>query len=120
MLPTIVLNTLAAGTRQVRIRFTPNPFGYPVDKIDPCGYCSEFILSYLPPNAELTIDGLTRSAFASVAGGDAQPASQLLYGTDGVPMTWPELSCGIDYVMTVDIPAAQPDIAISLSLTVQE
>jgi hypothetical protein len=89
--------------------------------IDPCSYCAEFILSYLPPNAELTVDALTRTAFASVAGAPAQPATHLLYGTDGTPISWPSLSCGSSYVLTVDVPpGTQPNVAVSLSLTRQE
>lgn len=121
MVPTIVLNTGAEDVRQVRVRFTPNPFGWTPDAVDPCAYCSEFILSYLPARAELTVDGLTERAFASVAGGSAKPASQLLYGTDGAPMSWASLSCGIDYVMTVDVPPTDvANVSVSLSLTVQE
>lgn len=89
--------------------------------IDPCGWCAEFILSYLPAYAEMTIDGLTQKAWASVRGKPDRPASGLLYGTDGVPMTWAELSCGIDYVMTVDVPLADvSNVSVSLALTRQE
>lgn len=89
--------------------------------VDPCGYCSEFILSYLPANAELTVDGLTHAAYASISGGPAKPASHLLYGTNGIPMSWPQLSCGIPYIMTVDVPPTDvANVTVSLSLTRQE
>jgi hypothetical protein len=89
--------------------------------IDPCAYCSEFILSYLPPGAELTVDALTQTAFVSVAGGPPRPASHLLYGTGGTPITWPSLSCGISYVMTIDVPPTDvSNVLVSVSLTSQE
>lgn len=121
MLPTITLSTKAEDVRQVRVRMTPNPFSWPLAQVDPCGYCAEFILSYLPANAELTVDGTTRTAYASIAGKAAQPASHLLYGTNGTPITWPSLSCGIPYVMTVDFPSGtDPEVEVALSLTRQE
>lgn len=103
-IPTVTFKTKNQAIRQVRVRFHPNPFNYPINKIDPLGYCGEFLLSYLPRNSSLTVDGITQSAYASVAGGETVTANHLLYGTDGAPMDWPELSCGLQYVMTVDIP----------------
>lgn len=89
--------------------------------VDPNSFCSEFILSYLPANSTLTVDGTVRSAFASVQGGEAQAASNLLYGTDGVPMTWPELSCGTSYLVAIDVPPAEVNnISVQLELTRQE
>lgn len=89
--------------------------------IDPCGWCSEFILSYLPANSELTVDGLTRSAYTTLTNGAIKQASHLLYATNGAPMSWPSLSCGIQYVMSVDVPqGTQPNLKVSLALTRQE
>ena len=119
--PTIAITSKGTEVRSIRVRFYPNPFGYDAEDVDPCSYCSEFILSYIPPSTELTIDGTVQRATASVAGLPTQPASNLLYGTDGTPMTWPSLSCGVPYVMTIDTPTNAPnDLSVSLSLTRQE
>jgi hypothetical protein len=119
--PTIKLITLADEVRQVRVRFHPNPFNYDVDVVDPLEFCSEFIISYLPANTVLTVDGMLKRAIAEVAGGAAQPADHLLYGTGGVPISWPELSCGIGYVMTVDIPPTDADnLTVELAMTRRE
>lgn len=86
--------------------------------VDPCSWCSEFIVSYLPARTELTVDAILERAFASVSGSEAQPADTLLYATDGGPMTWPALSCGIDYLFAFDVP--QPlldDVRITFELT---
>lgn len=86
--------------------------------IDPYSYCAEFILSYLPADAELTVDGTVSRAWASIAGAAPVTASNLLYGTDGAPITWPEATCGVPYLLTVDVPVGEGDeILMSLSLT---
>lgn len=103
-IPTVMFKTMGSAIRQVRVRFHPNPFGFEREQLAPSDYCGEFLLSYLPANSILTVDGVTQSAYASVAGGPTTPANHLMYGTDGVPMDWPELTCGLEYVMTVDVP----------------
>lgn len=103
-LPTLELTTGIEPERQVRIRIYPNPFDYPTSLIDFSNYCSEQIISYLPPGTRLTIDGELERVFAEVGGGNAIAADHLLYGTGGGPATWPDLSCGISYLLTVDVP----------------
>jgi hypothetical protein len=107
--PTLAISTKTEDVRQVRVRFQPNPFGWDPGDISPIDYCGEFILSYLPANSILTVSGVSREAWAQVAGGAPQSANQLLYGTGGTPMDWPELSCALEYVMTIDVP---PGLAI--------
>lgn len=102
---TATITSLFAALRQVRVRFHPNPFGYNPAAVDPLGYCGEFILSYIPQNTQLVVNGMTERASAIVAGNEPLPADHLLYGTGGTPMVWPELSCALDYVMTIDVPA---------------
>jgi hypothetical protein len=64
------------------------------------------------------MSGMNENAFAQVAGGDALPADHLLYGTGGTPMEWPELSCGIPYVMTIDVPASDDLDNLDINLVV--
>jgi hypothetical protein len=121
--PTIVLSTATTEIRQARIRFYPNAANLASDLVDPATYCGEFIVSYLPAGAALTIDGIDEVAYAVFNGTTEQiVADQLLYGTDGSPVDWPELSCGLPSLMTVDIPPTE-DIAnlhIVLVLTRRE
>lgn len=89
--------------------------------VDPCSYCSEFIVSYLPPRTTLTVDSILERAFASVAGGEEASANHLLYSGDGGPMTWPELTCGMEYLIAIDVP--EPllnDVTVSVTLTQKE
>jgi hypothetical protein len=122
--PTVSLTTDVEDVRQVRVRFYPNPYQVVVDEADDLSsdFCGEFLLSYLPANSVLTVNGVSHTAYAVVAGAAPIPADQLLYGTDGDPMDWAELSCGIAYVMTVDIlPTADIDnLTIGLVLNRKE
>lgn len=103
--PLLTINTLDAPVRQVRVRFHPNPFGYQAAQVDPTAYCADFLVSYLPARSTLLMNGITQSALASKSGAASVPADSILYGSDGGPMSWPHLSCGIAYVMTLDVPA---------------
>jgi hypothetical protein len=114
--PTLAISTGSGGdpaqpkgARQVRIRVYPNPFGWPLEQIDPESYCSEQIISYIPPYSTLTLDGPLQRVFVSVSGGAELAGDHLLYGTGGIPATWPELSCGIQHVVSFDVPLDAPE-----------
>lgn len=114
--PKVILTTGDLAARGVRVRVQPNPFSMDPAELDPCGFCGEFLLSYLPPNASLTVDAATTSVVASV-GGVEQTARQLLYGSDGGPMVWPEMTCGTPYVVYVDLDADEnPLVDMALSV----
>lgn len=128
--PLIYVRTFERSINQVRIRFFPNPFGFDVTHLDGgCDFCGEFLISYLPPNSELTINGMTQRATVVTFDGDTAveyqrqtfSANHLLYGTDGAPMSWPELSCGTAYAMTVDVvPDLIERLEIHACLSVKE
>lgn len=103
--PTIRLSTVNTPSfaRQVRIRFYPNPNGLAAADIDPCAYCAELIVSYVSNQSAFIIDGEVQRIFATIYGNAATiPADGYVYGADGGPVIWPELTCGIPFVMTVD------------------
>jgi len=114
--PAVTLTTGSLAARGVRVRFYANPFSVPADQIDPCSYCGEFVLSYLPPNGALTVDTSLRDAWL-VVNGQRQTAMSLLYGSDGGPLTWPEMTCGVPYLMAVDLDAdTSPLIGLALDV----
>lgn len=117
--PTIGINSKNAPIKQVRMRFHANPFSYDPTTVDPTSYCGEVVLSYLPATTRIVIDGITRSAVASKGGKPTIPADHLLYGADGAPVGWPELSCGIPYVLTIDIPAGTAIDAFDVDLVIR-
>lgn len=103
--------------RQVRIRFYPNPFDYDLADLEPCDFCGEFIISYIPPRSTMTINGMEEVATISVQGGVERPANHLLYGSGNAPFEWPLLSCGTNYIMVADVaPAVVGFLNVSLSV----
>lgn len=108
VLPTLVLSTGDTAERQVRIRYYPNPDGLAPELVDTSEWEAELILTYIPPDTELTLDGVTRRVWAEVGENPRVAGDQLLYGTGGVPATWPELTCGVGYIITLDVPLDAP------------
>lgn len=121
-LPVVTISTGNVAARQVRMRWYRNPLELTVSEINPCDFEGEIIASYVPPFAEMEINSITRTAQAVVDGGLPQVGTQLLYGPDGGPMIWPELSCNIPYVFTVDVEpdgdVANLDVRLDLGLKV--
>lgn len=115
--PTIGINTHTDAITQLRVRVHPNPFGYPPEQVDPAAFCSEFIVSYLPPLTRLAVNGMTSRAVASKGGKTTVSADHLLFGSGGGPMTWPELTCGVPYVLTIDVPQGGDVNAFDVDLT---
>lgn len=118
-LPTIRITTATADVGQVRLRFYRNPDGLPIEKYDATRWDGELILSYAPPAATITLDGISQSAKADVAGRTDVSADHLLYGSNGGAVTWPVLSCGDAYLMSWDIPISVPsgNLSVNLELT---
>jgi hypothetical protein len=103
--PVVSLITGASAVRNVRLRLYSNRFGIdPVD-INCCDFCGEWLLSYMPANATVTIDASVREATLLWQGGE-QSAMGLLYGSDGNPVEWPEMQCGVGYMLAVDLDAS--------------
>lgn len=113
MVPTITLNTGPYPARQVRIRIYPNPNNRAPNELSPEAYCSEQIISYMPENTVMVLDGVSQSAWATVGDLDPMSADHLLYGTGGVPPVWPELSCGMAHVIAFDVPLDAPEGSLS-------
>jgi hypothetical protein len=117
-LPTVSITSGAVAVRGVRVRTVANPFGLAPEQLDPCSYCGEFIVTYLPPETTLTIDSAGRSATMTQPGQDPVSAMHLLYGSDGAPVVWPELSCGTQYVSIVDVDVDTPGALVGMDLSV--
>lgn len=118
-LPTIRIATATADVGQVRLRFYRNPDNLPVEEYDATRWDGELILSYAPPGATITLDGVSQSATADIAGRTGVSADHLLYGSSGGVVTWPVLSCGDAYLMSWDIPISVPtgNLSVNLELT---
>lgn len=116
VVPRFVLRTFDDEPGPVRVRFYPlNKHG---DIIDPCGYCGDMTVGYLPPDAALVVDGSTQTIYVQVGDdGPARRADAVIYGTDGAPFEWPLLTCATSFMCTVDTLRSKPDLSMDLSLT---
>lgn len=119
--PLVRLSTLTSVVRDVRVRFYADPFEEGIESLNPCGYCGEFFVSYIPKNTVLTIDGILREVSANVSGSGTTVATNLVTNSDGGPIEWPLLTCDIPYIMTVDIsPGAVLDLSVDLVIARRE
>lgn len=120
-LPVVTLRAGGIAVRQVRVRFYPNPLGLDLSELEPCNFCGEFIVSYIPRSSTLTVDAIRQQAFITSPGGVIRAASHLLYSSDGGPMEWSTLSCGLEYTMTVDVvPAEITGLRTTMCLAARE
>ena len=99
----------------MRIRFYREGHG-----LTGCDFDGEFLISYLPSTAILTLDAIRRSATITKSDGLVVPAGHLLFGSDGRPFQWPTLGCQYTYTMTADIMPGQGGVAVGLSAAVRE
>jgi len=120
--PVITLVAGSAPVRQARIRFWENPDNLTIDQLNPCSYDGEIIVSYLADGATMVIDGVLREATVSKPGFEDQNANHVLYGPDGGPVDWPELTGGIPYLVTLELDSAAPytDTLMSVDLVVRD
>lgn len=119
IVPTLEITTGAGPARQVRIRYYPNPEALPPGEVDTTWWLSEQIVSFMPAATVLTLDGVTQRVWAEVNGSDPISADHLLYGTNGRPATWPVLSCGIPYLVSIEVPIAEAagNVSVAAYLT---
>lgn len=119
VVPTLTITTNTDAARQVRIRFYQNPDNLPPTEAMGLVFESEQIITYMPPNTVITLDGVSESVWASVNGANNVSADHLLSGTDGVPPSWPVLSCGSAYLVSFDVPLDAPEgnVVIGAALT---
>lgn len=115
VVPVARVMTSGTSAQFIRLRFyrgTTDLFG--------CGYDGEFLVSYLPANAILTLDGIRQEVSVTLADGRVVPGGHLLYGSDGRPFAWPEMGCQETYTMTADMMPGQTGITVSLGAAVRE
>jgi len=120
--PVITLTAGATAVRQARIRFWENPNNLLISQLDPCSYEGEIVVSYLAAGATMVIDGVLQEATVSLTGFETQNANHVLYGPDGGPVEWPELSGGIPYLVTLELDSSAPytDTLMLIDLVVRD
>lgn len=120
--PVITLTAGSEPVRQARIRFWENPDNVLIDDIYPCNYDGEIIVSYLAAGATMVIDGVLHDATVTKPGFEPVNANHVLYGPDGGPVDWPELSGGVPYLVTLELDSgeAYADTLMTIDLVVRD
>jgi hypothetical protein len=116
VVPTVYVHARTADVRNLRLRFYADPYVLGDISDDPCSYCGDIVVSYVPQDHTLVLDGCEQIVYVVTPGGVRRRADSLVFKTDGTPFEWPSLSCGFGYVVTVDLPQTQEPPVVDLSL----
>lgn len=107
--------------RNLVVRVHNNRFDVPCDRLptlNPCSACTDLVVTYVPPNGELVIDGRTQSEMVTCGQGDqAVQAVPVVYGNPYRPFIHPVWSCGGGTCLEILTDASvSPDTVITLTL----
>jgi hypothetical protein len=116
VVPKFSVHARDADVRNLRLRFYADVDGDGDISDDPCAYCGDLVVSYVPQGFTLVFDAAARQVYAFDATHQRRPVTELVFSTDGTPFDWPALSCGMGYVVTLDLPQTQPPPVFDLSL----
>lgn len=116
VVPKVQVHAVRKDLRNLRLRFYADPYDIGDISEDPCAYCGDIVISYVPKDHTLTLDGVEETVYMTSQGGGRRLADSLVFKTDGGPFEWPALTCGYGYVVTVDLPQTQTPPVVDLSL----
>lgn len=116
VVPFIRLRSPNKESRNVRVRFYADPFGLGDPNSDPCNFCGDIVVSYIPAGGTIVLDGTDEIVYAEDVVNGRRQASHLVFGSDGGPFDWPQLSCGFGYVVTMDTPQSGGSPIMDLTL----
>jgi hypothetical protein len=116
VVPKIEVHATTGDVENLRLRFYADVEGDGDVSQDPCAYCGDIVFSYVPSGTTMVLDASDQITYVLSQGGERQRADGLVYKTDGTPLEWPVLTCGMGYVVTVDLPQIGPVPTVDLSL----
>jgi hypothetical protein len=116
--PVVKVHATSGNVESVRLRFYADVDGNGSVLEDPCAYCGDILLSFIPAQHTLVFDSANQIVYAEGPGGERRRAESLVFRTDGTPFDWPLLSCGFGYVVAVDVPSTEGDAPLSVDLSV--
>lgn len=108
--------------RNIRIRFYEDDLETGLPPVDTaevsgsCTYVGDLVLTYLPEEYIVTVDGRDETVYIDTPIGTRQRADQLVFGSQAGPIMWPRLTCGRQYVITFDVDYAEALPTIDLAL----
>ncbi len=113
--PVVTVHAGTSNAQYIRLRFYRSD-----DGVSGCGYVGEFLISFIPANAVMTIDSIRKEVNVLMPDGRWLPGGHLLFGSAGRPFMWPDMSCKDTYTMTADMFPGQTGIVIDLEVAVRE
>jgi len=116
VVPKFAVHARDADVRDLRLRFYADVDGNGDISSDPCSYCGDIVVSYVPQGSTLIFDAAAREVYAVDASQRRRRADAVVFSTDGTPFDWPILTCGLGYVVTLDLPKTQAAPVFDLSL----
>jgi hypothetical protein len=116
MVPRVQMHARDGEVRNLRLRFYADPFLTGDISDDPCAFCGDMIVSYIPEGHTMVLDGPEEAVYVIGTGGIEQRADSLVFASDGTPFSWPSLTCGFGYVVTIDLPQTGVEPVVDLSL----
>jgi len=116
VVPKVSIHARDDELRNLRLRFYSDPYLTGDISDDPCAYCGDLIVSYVPQDHTLIFDASEQRVLVQAPGGTQVRADSLVFQSDGRPFEWPLLSCGFGYVVTLDLPETQTPPVVDLSL----
>jgi hypothetical protein len=103
VVPVITVAANSETVRNLRLRLYPDDGTHIVG--DECIYDMDIIVSYVPEGYAMVFDAAARQIYVLDSDNNARRADSLVFGSDGSPFTWPVLSCGDGFIVTVDVPS---------------
>lgn len=116
VVPILSFHTGDQDLRTMRVRFYSDPDELRDPSVDPCTFCGDVVVSYIPANSTLVFDAASETVYVDMPGGIRRRADSLVFGSDQKPFEWPALSCGFSYVVTLDLPQTQTPPVMDLAL----
>jgi len=108
----ITLTTGADAARWVRLRLYAAPLGYQqkLEDLDPCSFCGDITVTYIPPNSKFVIDGMSQVVYIEDTAGNQYSASHLVFSGTGQPAQWASVTCGMDYWLAVEFTGTERQV----------
>ena len=104
VVPKFSVHARHADLRNLRLRFYADVNGDGDISDDPCAFCGDIVVSYVPHGSTLVFDAALEQVYAVDSSQRQRRADLVVFSTDGTPFDWPVLTCGMGYIVTLDLP----------------
>lgn len=115
VVPKFEVHARQHDVRYLRLRFYADPQGDGDVSDDPCAFCGDIVISYIPAGFTLVFDASEREVYVIDGTQRRRRADAVVSAADGTPFDWPVLTCGVPYIVTLDLPQTQKPPVFDLS-----